>query len=171
MERHKVFISYHHANDEAYKLRFERLFGLQLGAFISRSVQVGDIDPTISDETIRQKIRDEFLRDSTVTIVLIGSETFKRKHVDWEISSTLRNTEFNPRGGLLGIMLPTYPSYPYYNPETIPPRIADNLQNKYAKLINWTEDVYTINAEIHHAFLRRNTIIPDNSRALFKNNR
>lgn len=171
MDKHKVFISYHHANDENYKLKFELLFGLQLGAFVSRAVQIGDINPETSDEAIRQKIRDEHLRDSTVTVVLIGSETFKRKHVDWEISSTLRDTQFNPRGGLLGILLPTYPLYPNYNIATIPPRLADNLQNKFAKIIPWSENVNLINAEIHQAFLKRNTIVPDNSRPLYKNNR
>lgn len=171
MERHKVFISYHHANDENYKIRFERLFSVQLDAFISRSVQVGDINPDISDETIRQKIRDEYLRDSTVTVVLIGSETFKRKHVDWEISSTLRDTEFNPRGGLLGILLPTFSSYPNVNLNLIPQRLADNVSNGYAKIIPWTDNVNLLKAEIHLAFIKRRSVIPDNSAPLFKNNR
>ena len=50
---------------------------------VSKSVQIGDIDSNLPTERIRQKIRDEYLRDSTVTIVLIGSETWKRKHIDY----------------------------------------------------------------------------------------
>ena len=66
-----------------------------------------------------------YLKDSTVTVVLIGEETWKRKHVDWEIGSSLRQTQNNSRSGLLGIILPTYPreSVKKYNPYTIPPRL------------------------------------------------
>ena len=35
---------------------------------------------------MRQKIRDEYIRDATVAIVLIGPRTWQRKHVDWEHS-------------------------------------------------------------------------------------
>jgi len=79
--RHKVFVSYHHENDERYKIIFEKMFG---DVYISKSVEIGDIDPNLKTETIRQKIRDEFLRDSSVTVVLVGKETWKRKHIDWE---------------------------------------------------------------------------------------
>ncbi|MGL5684212.1 MAG: TIR domain-containing protein [Vagococcus fluvialis] len=36
----------------------------------------------MSDEQIRVKIRDEYLRESSITIVLFGKETAQRKHVD-----------------------------------------------------------------------------------------
>ena len=80
--RHKVFVSYHHANDQYYKNLFDNLFSNIYDIMVSKSVQIGDIDSNLSTERIRQKIRDEYLRDSTVTVVLIGSETWKRKHVD-----------------------------------------------------------------------------------------
>jgi hypothetical protein len=69
---------------------------------VSKSVQVGDIDPNLKTDTLRQKIRDEYLHDSTVTVVLIGSETWKRKHVDWEIAASIRHTQYNPRSCLIG---------------------------------------------------------------------
>jgi hypothetical protein len=106
--RHKVFVSYHHARDQAYRDRFERLFAYDHDIMVSKSVQIGDIPTYLSTETVRQKIRDEYLRDSTVTVVLIGAETWQRKHADWEIASSIRHTEFNPRSGLLGILLPSY---------------------------------------------------------------
>ena len=76
--------------------------------FIDGSVNDGDISDYLSTETIRQKIRDNYLRDTSVTIVLIGPETWKRKYVDWEISSSIRNTEYNPRSGFIGILLPNH---------------------------------------------------------------
>ncbi|NKC12080.1 MAG: hypothetical protein GKR94_07715 [Gammaproteobacteria bacterium] len=90
--RHNVFISYHHDNDEAYKLKFERLFSGVSNVLETKAVSDGDIDPYSKTETIRQKIRDEFIRSASVTVVLIGSDTWKRKHVDWEISSSIRDT-------------------------------------------------------------------------------
>ena len=108
-QRHKVFVSYHHANDQYYRNEFEKLFVDIHDVMVSKSVQIGDIDPGLSDDRIRQKIRDEYLRDSTVTVVLIGEQTWQRKHVDWEIGSSIRQTEYSSRSGLLGIILPSYP--------------------------------------------------------------
>lgn len=93
--RHRVFLSFHHANDEYYKNRFETLFCEYEEAVISGSVNDGDIDINSLRDTIRQTIRDKYLKKTTVTVVLIGAETWKRKHVDWEIGSSLRNTIYN----------------------------------------------------------------------------
>jgi hypothetical protein len=173
--RHKVFVSYHHANDQYYRNRFEQLFSGAYDVMVSKSVQIGDINTYLPTETIRQKIRDEYLRDSTVTVVLIGAETWKRKHVDWEVGSSIRNTQFNPRSGLIGILLPTYPR-PYnepnnYTSNTIPPRLHDNIQCGFAKIYNWSEDPKVVHDWIHDAFDRRNKINPDNSYDNFVNNR
>ena len=172
-QRHKVFVSYHHANDQAYRNYFESLFANTHDVMISKSVQIGDINTNITTETIRQKIRDEYLRDSTVTVVLIGSQTWQRKHVDWEIGSTIRDTMYNPRGGLLGILLPTYPraDLSKYDPYTIPPRLYNNRQCGYAKIYNWSNDPAHIKNWIHEAFEARSKILPDNSYPNFVNNR
>jgi hypothetical protein len=173
-QRHKVFVSYHHDNDQLYRNLFEQLFASSgYDIMVSKSVQIGDIDPNLQTETIRQKIRDEYLRDSTVTVVLIGTQTWQRKHVDWEIGSSIRDTRLNPRSGLLGIFLPTYPlsSDNKFNQYTIPPRLYDNWKNNFAKLYNWNTNPYTVQQWIHEAFLNRNKILPDNSYTSFVNNR
>ncbi len=76
------------------------------GLFIDRSVNTGDINDSLSDQRIRQIIRDEYLRDSTVTIVLVGRETKRRKHVDWEIYSSMFDGKVNKKSGILVINLP-----------------------------------------------------------------
>lgn len=171
--RHRVFVSYHHALDENYKKIFELRFGNALGVIVPGSVQVGDIDPNLSTDTIRQKIRDEYLRDTSVTVVLIGAETWQRKHIDWEIGSSIRHTMYNPRSGLLGILLPAYPrpSPSTYNPYTIPPRLYDNVKCGFASIHNWSEDAATVQDWIHDAFVRKNRVDPDNSRDSFGKNR
>jgi hypothetical protein len=174
--RHKVFVSYHHANDQYYRNKFEELFANQYDIMVSRSVQIGDIDPFLRTETIRQKIRDEYLRDSTVTVVLIGSETWKRKHVDWEIASSIRQTTYSSRSGLIGILLPSYHQqcnveYGKYKKTTIPPRLSDNIDCGFAKIYDWSNDPYEVQRWIHEAYERRNVITPDNSFPSFINNR
>ena len=52
---HKVFISYHHANDQWYKNRLIE-FGESFSLFIDRSVDTGDIPETWNDQQIREKI-------------------------------------------------------------------------------------------------------------------
>ena len=102
---HKVFITYHHENDQCYKDQLVAV-GKKHDIFIDRSVNTGDISDGLSDEAIRTKIRDEYLRDSTVTIVLVGLETKKRKHVDWEIYSSMFDGQVNKKSGILVVNLP-----------------------------------------------------------------
>ncbi|MCB2212995.1 TIR domain-containing protein [bacterium] len=171
--RHKVFVSYHHANDQKYRDAFDRLFAGHDGIIVPKSVQMGDIGQGLKTDTIRQKIRDEYLRDSTVTVVLIGAETWKRKHVDWEIASSIRDTEYNPRSGLLGILLPTYPfpSPNKYNHFTIPPRLYDNIKCGFASIHLWSDDPAKVAGWIDDAYKRRKTVTPDNSCVAYANNR
>lgn len=173
MARHRTFISYHHQNDQPYKDRFVRLFSDYYDVFIDGSVDDGDIDDRFQTETIRQKIRDEYLRDTSVTIILIGKETWKRKHIDWEISSSIRDTKLNPRSGLLGIILPSHPDYSKqsFTKSIIPPRLYDNVVCKYAKIYDWSENYQKIEHWIQDAYDSRYITIPDNSRAMFGKNR
>lgn len=106
MAKHKIFISYHHANDQAYEealLESNELYDI----FIDASVDTGDIADNLADDAIRQRIRDEYLKDSTVTIVLVGHQTKYRKHVDWEIYSSMYNGKVNKQSGILVINLPS----------------------------------------------------------------
>ena len=167
---HKVFVSYHHANDESYKREFERICK---DVTIFQSVNIGDINTNNKTETIRQIIRDDYLSDSSVTVVLIGRQTWQRKHVDWEIGSSIRATQKNPRSGLIGIYLPTHPDYKRekYSKYKIPPRLWDNVEKGYAKLYDWTNNATIIQQWIHEAYLRKSKINPTNSREQYVNNK
>ncbi len=92
--------------------------------------------------------------------------------MDWEIGSSIRDTANSPRSGLLGILLPTYPGFGTgkYDPHTIPPRLADNVECRFAKVYLWNQDPETIQGWIHEAYLRRDKVNPDNSRDLFGKN-
>ena len=103
---HNVFVSYHHYNDQAYKDALIE-YGKSFGVFIDKSVDTGEISEQLSDQAIRTKIRDEYLRGSTVTILLAGEETRGRKHVDWELYSSMFDGAKNKKSGILVINLPS----------------------------------------------------------------
>lgn len=100
-------------------------------------------------------------------------DTWKRKHVDWEIGGSIRDTQYNSRTGLLGILLPSYPKSKNnkYNLCTIPPRLYKNVVCEFAKIYSWSEYPSTVQNWLHDAFKRRKKIIPDNSYDHFANNR
>ena len=173
--RHKVFISFHE-KDIRYKEAFVRMMGKRI---VDRSVDTGNIDDTgLKTATVRQKIRDEYIRDATVTIVLIGPHTWQRKHVDWEIGSSIRKTKRNPRCGLLGIVLPSHPNHgksKRLDPHLIPQRLADNWagEDPYSLIYDWP-DPWTpakVQEWIHRAYVRKSGTPPDNSLNPFARNR
>jgi len=177
--RHKVFLSYHHASDQAYKDQFASYFA---DAFDDYSVRNGDIDDNLPTERLRQIIRDQHIRDATVTVVLIGAGTWRRKHVDWEIDSSLRHTRLNSRTGLLGILLANYslpprwdgfrwrnwptlhtePALATYCPNNIPPRLWDNVANGFATIRPWPSSLSQLREWIDEAYQRRHRDPPPN---------
>lgn len=107
ISRHKVFISYYHDDDQFYKdeiIKWNKIYNL----FDDYSVNDGDIDDTyLTDEEIRVKIRDEYIKDATVLILLCGCNTKYRKFIDWELHAAMYDTEKNPKMGILVVNLPS----------------------------------------------------------------
>ena len=107
INRHKVFISYYHNDDQFYKneiVTWNEIYNL----FDDYSVNDGDIDDTyLTDEAIRVKIRDEYIKDATVLVLLCGSNTKYRKYIDWELHAAMYDTEKNPKMGILVVNLPS----------------------------------------------------------------
>ena len=174
IRRHRVFISYHD-EDRKYKDRFVKLMKDYI---IDRSVKVDDIDDAnLKVETIRQRIRDNFFRDASVTVVLIGPCTWQRKHVDWEIGSSLRDTKRNSRCGLLGIRLPNHSDYgaQSQNLRLVPPMLARNCEGTepYARVHDWPRSRVRVRFHrwIDEAFDRRKGMLPTIGRRQFRRNR
>lgn len=103
----RSFICYHHENDQEYKNHLAWM-AQYYGCFEDGSVGVGDIvDDDRDSQAIRRLIRDEYLGDTEVTILLCGTDTRHRKHVDWELKSSMIDGSENARSGILVIDLPT----------------------------------------------------------------
>ena len=171
--RHKCFVSYHQDDeDEVIKFIYD-----YSSVFIAKVLGVSDDDDFIdSSDTdyVMRRIRELYLTDSTVTIVLIGRCTWARKYVDWEIASTLRNDSNNKRSGLLGVVLPSVGTL------TLPYRLYDNVPKTdgtdgYARYMYYPASNYALRTNIEDAFNARSNYsrysLIDNTRELFKYNR
>ena len=163
-----------HVADIEFKERFAKLLE---GHAIDKSVHDDDIDDmNLKVARIRQIIRDDFIADATVTVVLVGKNTWQRKHVDWEIGSSIKKTKHNDRCGIVGILLPSHPNHRSRSIKSnlLPPRLADNMRgdNPYAKLYRWPENPSGIEIRnwIHEAYLRCKGTPPNNGRLHFGKN-
>lgn len=103
---HKVFVSFHHDNDQWYKDTLVN-WGTEHNVFIDGSVDMGEIPEEWDAQHIRTYIRDCHLKDTTVTILLVGTETKNRKHIDWELFSSMYDGKVNKKSGILVINLPS----------------------------------------------------------------
>ena len=173
-QKRKVFFSFHEKDSEAR----DRLVEVLSGKIIDKSVHQDDIkDFHLKTETVQQRIRDEHVADSEVTVVLIGRCTWKRKYVDQEVHSSLRATPNNPRNGVIGILLKSHFNYDQTSSESrlIPPRLADNLHgaNPYARLYKWPNKRLTRKflRWIEESLERMDTAPSTRNRTLFSENR
>ena len=151
-QKRNVFISYYHGDQQLVN-DFVRDFS---DVFIPKTIGVkdGDFDvDSTNPEYIMRKIRETKLKDSTVTIVLVGSCTHSRRYVDWEVKASLQQGLTLPNG-LIAINLP------YMGTKgALPERVSQNISRDangndlgYARyyvypaskqqLYSWIEDAY-----------------------------
>lgn len=150
----KVFVSYSHRLDQSTAEDFRSIFADSKDVFIDKSIRedVGELE----NESIKVRLRT-LIAASSVTVVLIGSETGGRWWVDWEIYNSLRKSAYNERNGLLGVRIK-------YKTPNVPARLMDNVP-KMGHIIDWPRDYRTLANEIEAAYDKRwNT--PDLSRPL-----
>lgn len=172
--RHKCFVSYHHA-DQVEVEKFIDTFG---DVFVAKALGVSDEDDFIdSNDTdhVMRRIREKYLTDSTVTIVLVGKCTWARRYVDWEIMSTLRNDSKNKRSGLVGI---TLPSAANYEGKRAPERLAKNIAGAngdegYARWFKYPTAKSSVRSWVEDAFQARDqrASLVDNALPRYLSNR
>ena len=167
----KVFVSYDRVKDQMYRKYFDDLFTGSKDIVVMPSTPIPEMGD-LKTEVLREKIRGEHLKDSMVTVVLIGADTWAYKQVDWEIGASLRDARNYPRSGLVGIVLPTYPRLENdrYDPHTLPPRLNSNLKGGYATLHNWVYDAAAVTQWIKEADETRQQMVPDNTYPAFTSN-
>lgn len=129
--KHQIFVSYHHAADQAYYDTFSKAFHDTYDVIYDNSLE-RQIDSDNVDYVI-QRIRDSYITGTSCTIVLVGKETWGRKYIDWEIKATLEKEH-----GLIGVYLPTAPKSAE-NKIIVPDRLHDNIQTGFAPWLSWQE--------------------------------
>lgn len=171
--RRKCFISYHH-DDESEVQKFIQDFDHDQDVLIARGIGAsmsGDIINSNNEDYIKARIRENYLRDTTVTIVLVGKCTWARKFVDWEVAASLRNTATSSRSGLLAI---TLPSAAEYHGKTLPERVADNVDGEvgYARWWKYPASSMSLAHLIETAYDARTSKshLVDNARSLRPSN-
>lgn len=172
--RRKVFISFHQ-QDRNEVDEFIKKWAYSENIFIPRVLGANDNDEFINSsntEYVMSRIRELYLTDSTVTIVLVGKCTHSRRYVDWELKSSLRQGSYTPNG-VMGIILPSRGNTSY-----LPPRLADNWspghENCYARywaaptsadqLRAWIEDAHQARTTRAHLIKNSNEMMKYNSR-------
>lgn len=175
--RHKCFISYHH-DDQDEVDDFVSTFDHERDVFIARGLgQEMAQDIINSDDTayVMRRIRELYLKDSTVTIVLMGQCTWARRYVDWEIQASLRHGSVVTANGLLGIKLPSFPNRNGQYPKRLNLNLkqSDDQEDCYARWIDYPFRKDTLANAIDAAFNRRHTHEKwiENPRDRFLNNR
>ena len=122
----RIFISYQHKDQMKAKgfhlLRWNRNVDVE---FVGRHL----LDPVDSDneDYIRSKVTEQ-LKGTSVTVVLVGSETSQSEWVKWEIERSLDKSESN---GILAIRLSKNAPLPENSP------VGEALKNAGAEIIDW----------------------------------
>lgn len=142
---HKCFISYNSADKVAVDEFCEKFSG----SFIRRGLKMEeDIIDSNNTDYVMQRIRDLYLQDSTVTIVLIGKCTWARRFVDWEVQASLRNPSDGYPNGLVAIQL--WQSY-----KTLPDRVKLNVDSDYSKFYEHPKSSNSLENMIDEAWAAR----------------
>ena len=133
--RHKTFISYHHV-DQGEVDEFIRTFDHERDVFIARAVGSDETIETLidsdDDDYVMRCIREDYLSDSTVTLVFIGKNTWTRKFVDWELAASLhQGPSAGKPNGVIAILSPKLTK------AILPDRFVDNWRPGYAKFYSY----------------------------------
>jgi len=151
--RHKCFLA-HHAEDAEEVLAFVEEFE---EVIIPRSigVQNDNFIDSHDDGYVMTRIRQEYLGDTTVTIVLLGQCTWARKYIDWETYSSLRQSSMSTRNGLMSVRLPSGAGAKF------PARLAENLKNEsrdgYARAWKFPSTDTILHSRVQDAFDARSS--------------
>jgi hypothetical protein len=152
--RHRTFLVYH-ADDQAEASAFAQYFDFSGDVFIFHGATL-HTDTSLLNSTdtayILHRLRQIYLLDSVVTLVLIGRCTWASCMVDWQIQASLSQQDVAVPNGLLGIVLPSAGEN-----LAVPLRLQMNLGSGYARIYPYTHRLGTLANAVHDAFLTRSS--------------
>lgn len=164
--RHKTFISYHGDDHEEVE-KFIKTFDHNRDVFIARALgsdqTMDELIDSESDEYVMRRIREDQIKDSTVTLLFIGKNTWNRKFVDWELAASLhQGSKAGLPNGVLAILSPKL------SKAILPDRFVDNWETGYANFCPFPKNRTQLAKWIEQAFESRED---KDKRGLIKNGR
>ncbi len=172
--RRKVFISFHQEDLHEVDQFIDR-WATKGQVFIPKVLGVrnnNELIQSTNPQYVMSQIRQKYLGDSTVTIVLLGTCTHSRRYVDWELKTSLRQGDYTPNG-VIGVILPSVG-----NRVNLPPRLKENWvsgsQACYARyhaapqshyeLRDWIEDAHAARTQRAHSIQNSADMMKNNSK-------
>lgn len=146
----KIYISCYENNDRDFKEKIIELNNIRNGTIFNLiNSHESDIQKEIlllnntgDDKSFIERIRNKYLRDADVVILLVGLETKKRKTVDWELKAAMTETNLFSKSGILIVYLPEITErFGAKIPRSILPNII--LKNMELKETFIVETIYT----------------------------
>ena len=141
----KLFLSCHAPEADTYLAAFELSFG---HLFAPRPARTGDLESTSADAYIETMRRLHLVDSSTIVAVMVSRSSRGSRRIDWEIAAALGSDGTDGPAALFAVMLPDVPrrppraedrsAAPFFEYETMPPRLADNVKSGYARIYDWS---------------------------------
>jgi hypothetical protein len=166
----KIFISYVRNDSEKYINEIKKkLTDMQFDPI----TEMVDLTKKYDDQGIRTIIRDKYMKDCDYVLVLLSENSWKRKHIDWEISAALRDSKFNPRKAVVTVFMPSYGEMFIRNTSKTPQRLIGNIKSGYIQTITYNQFLTTNSNDVFekaHEILKNGAILPINNMPLRRRN-
>ena len=164
--RHKTFISYYHDDQEEVD-DFIKTFDHDRDVFIARAVgsdqTLDELIDSDDEEYVMRRIREKYIKDSTVTLLFVGKNTWSRKFVDWELAASLhQGSQAGLPNGVVAILSKDLTK------AILPDRFVDNWEPGYAKFYPYPKTRTQLAKWIDEAYESR---LDEDKRKLIKNGR
>lgn len=158
--KRRVFISYCHldqAEAEQFVVRWKDVFSARALGMAFDNAMIESNNPAY----VMSRIRADYLGDSTVTVVLIGTCTHSRRYIDWELKASLQRGDGTPNG-LVAFLLPSAHNHNGQLYPHLPERLASNYRyldnTTYARYWFMPETEVSMRQCIETAYQARTTL-------------
>ena len=141
----------YHRDDQEEVDKFIETFDHERDVFIARAVgsdqTMDELIESDDDDSVMRRIREEHIRDSTVTLVFVGKNTWSRKFVDWELAASLhQGSKAGLPNGVLAILSPEL------SEAILPDGFVDNWESGYGKFHPYPKNRTQLSKWIDQAF-------------------
>lgn len=161
----KIYLSFD-PDDYDEVAAFIEEFGLEDALHRPLQALDEDIVKGADKHEVIHKMRQRYLKDSTVTLVLLGKCTYTRQSVDLEVMASLHHSGGEMAGagervepnGLLGVMLKSYDSAGFPDRLNANLRVPDETRTEpYARVIPYPENREALAEAVEDAYAARET--------------